>query len=72
MKTIYLRLTVPDDVDPEEVVETMAADFFYSNRGAYEERFPDQDVMANINLNIVNNTKVEQGEIDVWANHGKK
>jgi len=53
MKTIYLRLTVPDDVDPEEVVETMAADFFYGNRDTYEERFPDQDVMANIVMQIL-------------------
>jgi len=62
MKTIYLRLTVPDDVDPEEVVETMAADFFYGNRGMYEERFPDQDVMANINLTIINHVNVNNQE----------
>lgn len=62
MKTIYLRLTVPDNVDPEEVVETMAADFFYGNRGLYEELFPNQDVMGNINLSIVNDIKVRQLE----------
>jgi len=63
MKTIYLRLTVPDDVDPEEVVETMATDFFYCNRGNYEEWYPNQDVMANITLAIVGDTEVKQLEI---------
>lgn len=53
MKTIHLTLTVPDEIDPEEVVETMGYDFFYGNRHTYEERFPDQDVMSQIILEIV-------------------
>lgn len=52
-KSIQLLLTVPDNVDPEEVLETMGADYFYGNRGQMEERYPDQDVMANIYLSIV-------------------
>lgn len=53
MKTIYLSLTVPDEIDPEEVIETMSYDFFYGNRHSYEERFPDQDVMSNISIHIL-------------------
>jgi hypothetical protein len=52
MKQIKLTLTVPDNVDPIEVVDTMGADFFYGNRHTYEERFPDQDIMSQIFLTI--------------------
>ena len=34
MKTVHLSLTVPDELDPEEIVETMSMDFFYNNRNA--------------------------------------
>lgn len=53
MKTIHLTLTVPDEIDPEEVVETMSYDFFYGNRHFYEERFPGQDIMSKIVMEIV-------------------
>lgn len=52
-KSIRLLLTVPDDVDPEEVVETMTTDYYYGNRGQMEERYPDRDVMSNICLSII-------------------
>lgn len=55
MREMYLRLEVPDEVDPEEVVETMCADYFYGNRGVMEERFPDQDIMSKIIIHILTN-----------------
>ena len=61
MRELYLKLTVPDVVDPEEVVETMSNDYFYGNRYTMEERFPDEDVMANIVLEII------RGEVHVLA-----
>jgi hypothetical protein len=53
VKRVYLLLIVPDDVDPEEVVETMSADFYYGNRHEYEARYPNQNVMENIQMTIV-------------------
>lgn len=53
MKTIHLTLTVPDELDPEEIVTTMAADFFDMNRDFLQERFPEiDDVMQHIELRI--------------------
>lgn len=53
-KTIHLSLTVPEEIDPEEIVETMYADFFDNNRGALPERYPDiDDLMAKIELRII-------------------
>lgn len=53
-KTIHLSLTVPDEVDAEEIVETMSMDFFYNNRGALQERFPEiDDLMSKIELRII-------------------
>jgi len=53
MKKVYLVLTVPDEVDYEDVINTMTADFYEMNKGNYEEWYPDQDVMSNIWLRIV-------------------
>lgn len=53
MKKMYLCLEVPDDLDPEEILETMSADFWEMNRGNYEEWFPDRDIMSHINLRIL-------------------
>ena len=61
MRELYLRLTVPDELDPEEIVETMCADFYYGNRDYMEERFPNQDIMSKINVHIV------RGEVNVLA-----
>lgn len=53
-KTIHLSLTVPDELDAEEIVETMSMDFFYNNRGALQERFPEiDDLMSKIELRII-------------------
>lgn len=53
-KTIHLSLTVPEEIDPEEIVETMYMDFFENNRGALPERYPDiEDLMAKIELRII-------------------
>ncbi len=32
MKTMTIKVTVPDEVDPEDVFSHMTADFFYNNR----------------------------------------
>lgn len=32
MKTMTIRVTVPDEVDPEDVFANATADFFYNNR----------------------------------------
>jgi len=54
MKTLHLSLTVPDELDPEEILETMAADFFYGNRGTLSERFPEiDDLMSKIEVQII-------------------
>lgn len=54
-KTIHLSLTVPDELDPEDIVETMAADFFDMNRDFMAEQFPHiPDIMSNIELRIIN------------------
>lgn len=54
MKTIHLSLTVPDELDPEEIVETMSMDFFYNNRGTLQERFPEiDDLMSKIEVRII-------------------
>lgn len=61
-KTIHLSLTVPDEIDPEEILETMCADFFYNNRGALPERFPEiEDLMSKIVVCVVHAEKTEQG-----------
>lgn len=60
MRHITIKVTVPDGIDPEEVVETMFYDFFYGNRYTYEERFPDQDVMSNITYQVVETAEVKQ------------
>lgn len=53
-KTIHLSLTVPEEIDPEEIVETMYMDFFENNRGALPERYPDiDDLMSKIELRII-------------------
>jgi len=53
-KTIHLSLTVPDELDPEDIVETMAADFFDMNRDFMAEQFPHiPDIMSNIELRII-------------------
>lgn len=53
-KTIHLSLTIPDELDAEEIVETMSMDFFYNNRGALSERFPEiHDLMSKIELRII-------------------
>lgn len=53
-KTFHLSLTVPDELDPEEILETMCADFFYNNRGALPERFPEiDDLMSKIEVQII-------------------
>ena len=52
-KTIHMTLTIPDELDAEEIVETMAMDFFYNNRGALQERFPEiDDLMSKIEIQI--------------------
>lgn len=54
MKTVHLSLTVPDELDPEEIVETMSMDFFYNNRGTLQERFPEiDDLMSKIEVRII-------------------
>ena len=54
LKTIHLSLTVPEEIDPEEIVETMYMDFFDNNRGALPERYPQiDDLMAQIELRII-------------------
>ena len=54
MKTIHLSLTVPDELDPEEIAETMSMDFFYNNRGTLQERFPEIiDLMSQIEVRII-------------------
>lgn len=54
LKTIHLSLTMPEEIDAEEIVETMYMDFFYNNRGALPERYPDiDDLMAKIELRII-------------------
>jgi len=53
MKKVYLVLHVPDEVDPEDVVITMMADFQEMNKGNYEEWYPDMEVMENIFLRMV-------------------
>lgn len=53
MKTIHLSLSVPDELDAEEIVTTMAADFFDMNRDDLNERYPQfDDVMDHIELRI--------------------
>lgn len=32
MRTMIVKVTIPDEVDPEDVFVNMTADFFYSNR----------------------------------------
>ena len=61
MREMHLRLEVPDEVDPEEVVETMLADYYFGNRGVMEERFPDQDIMSKISIHVI------RGEVNVIA-----
>ncbi len=52
--TVHLSLTVPEDIDPEEIVETMYMDFFENNHGALSERFPHiEDLMSKIELRII-------------------
>ena len=54
MKTVHLSLTVPDELDTEEIVETMSMDFFYNNRGTLQERFPEiDDLMSKIEVRII-------------------
>lgn len=54
-KTIHLSLTVPDELDPEDIVETMAADFFDMNREFMAEQFPHiPDIMSQIELRVIN------------------
>ena len=54
MKTVHLSLTVPDELDPEEIVETMSMDFFYNTRGTLQERFPEiDDLMSKIEVRII-------------------
>ena len=54
LKTIHLSLTVPVEIDAEEIVETMYMDFFDNNRGALPERYPQiEDLMAQIELRII-------------------
>ena len=54
LKTIHLSLTVPEEIDAEEIVETMYMDFFDNNRGALPERYPHiDDLMAQIELRII-------------------
>ena len=59
LKTIHLSLTVPEEIDAEEIMETMYMDFFYNNRGALPERYPEiDDLMSKIELRII-----EKGDI---------
>ena len=54
LKTIHLSLTVPEEMDAEEIMETMYMDFFYNNRGALPERYPQiDDLMSKIELRII-------------------
>lgn len=54
LKTIHLSLTVPEEIDAEEIMETMYMDFFYNNRGALPERYPQiDDLMSKIELRII-------------------
>ena len=54
LKTINLSLTVPEEIDAEEIVETMYMDFFDNNRGALPERYPQiEDLMTQIELRII-------------------
>ena len=54
LKTIHLSLTVPEEIDAEEIMETMYMDFFYNNRGALPERYPHiDDLMSKIELRII-------------------
>jgi len=48
MKSVFIRLDLPDQVDAEDVVITMMADFQEMNKGNYEEWYPDMEVMENI------------------------
>jgi len=54
LQTIHLSLTLPEELDAEEIVETMYFDFFYNNRGALPERYPEiDDIMSKIELRII-------------------
>lgn len=53
MKSIILKLTVPDEVDPIDVLSNMVDDFFYSNRNS-EDFGPH---MENITIEVVREDK---------------
>lgn len=54
MKTIHLSLTVPDELDPEEMVSTMYEDFLDNNQSALVERYPKvHDLMGNIEFRVI-------------------
>jgi hypothetical protein len=53
MKEILIKLSVPDEVDPHEVLTCMIDDFFYSNRNT-EDFGPH---MENITITTVKEEK---------------
>lgn len=53
MKEILIKLSVPEELDPHEVLNCMIDDFFYSNRNT--EDFGPQ--MENITINVVQEDK---------------
>jgi hypothetical protein len=65
MKELHLKLIVPDFIDPEEVLETMLADFWDLNKSSYEERFPDMDAMGQIMMVVNNEQNTKEGNSDV-------
>jgi len=65
MKSVFIRLDLPDQVDAEDVVITMMADFQEMNKGNYEEWYPDMEVMENIHLVIIAHNETELMEA-IW------
>lgn len=53
-KTIHLSLTVPDELDPQEIVETMYEDFIENNQYALVEMFSEvHDLMGKIEFRVI-------------------
>lgn len=52
MKTVFIKLTVPEGVDPEELLDIMRDDFYYANRES-DDYSPH---MENITMEIIGTT----------------
>lgn len=50
MRSLLIKLTCPDELDPEDILQTLMEDFYYGNRGT-DDIGPH---MENITLSIVN------------------